>query len=66
MLGAIEFRFSPFDRIVGSEPNMSAKETVAKPGGSQRGLSPLLKIFEKYSFSMKYKIEHFLLFLFVN
>jgi hypothetical protein len=41
--------------------------------GGQRGLSPLyeplsplLKIFEKYSFSMKYKIEHFLLFLFVN
>jgi hypothetical protein len=46
--------------------------TVAEPGG-QRGLSPLyeplgplLKIFEKYRFSMKYKIEHFLLFLFVN
>jgi hypothetical protein len=52
----------------------SITSPVAEPGGrGQRGLSPLyeplsplLKIFENYIFSMKYKIEHFLLFLFVN
>jgi hypothetical protein len=59
-----------------SEGKTSSKFIQTGSGGArggQRGLSPLykslsplLKIFEKYSFSMKYKIEHFLLFLFVN